>query len=240
MGMPVEEKRGVPAYMVSFGDMITLLLTFFILLVALADTQMAGLVGAGQGPIIPHLMADGKPGILPGRLREHRQQEKRDMWWIPSQEGDPDQLERVQQKLDEELTTRFRPGEASLHYDRDQLVLRLPARIEYADDGRPMLTPAMRATLATVAEEMRQDPNLLARINGDVPKVGPLEPELRESIMHARLVHDALIAGGVLPSRVSMWGWGATRPISQTLASDTLNRGVTIDLVRSQGVSDGR
>ena len=28
MGMPEEEKRGVPAYMVSFGDMITLLLTF--------------------------------------------------------------------------------------------------------------------------------------------------------------------------------------------------------------------
>ena len=77
MGMPEEEKRGVPAYMVSFGDMITLLLTFFILLVALADTQTAGLVGAGNGPIIAHLMADGRPGIMPGRLREHRQRKRR-------------------------------------------------------------------------------------------------------------------------------------------------------------------
>ena len=32
MDVPEEEKREVPAYMVSFGDMITLLLTFFILL----------------------------------------------------------------------------------------------------------------------------------------------------------------------------------------------------------------
>ena len=47
--------------MVSFGDMITLLLTFFILLVAMADTQEAGLVGVGKGPIVPHLNAKGRP-----------------------------------------------------------------------------------------------------------------------------------------------------------------------------------
>ncbi|TVR44036.1 MAG: hypothetical protein EA402_08040 [Planctomycetota bacterium] len=221
--------------MVSFGDMITLLLTFFILLVALADTQVAGLVGAGQGPIIPHLLADGRPGILPGRLREHRMQEKRDMWWIPSQRGDPDQLERVRQKLDEELPVRFRPGEASLHYDQDQLVLRLPARIEYSADGRPMLTPALRSTLAMVAEELRREPNLHARINGDVPKMGPLELELRESMMHARMVFDALRGEGVAAPRLSLWGWGASRPISRSQAGDSINRGITIDLVRLTG-----
>ena len=48
--------------------MITLLLTFFILLVALADTQTAGLVGAGKGPLVQHLNAKGEPAILAGRL----------------------------------------------------------------------------------------------------------------------------------------------------------------------------
>ena len=63
MDPPPDEKLGVPAYMVSFGDMITLLLTFFILLVALADTQLAGLVGAGRGPLIKHVNAEGRPGV---------------------------------------------------------------------------------------------------------------------------------------------------------------------------------
>ena len=239
MGMPEEEKRGVPAYMVSFGDMITLLLTFFILLVALADTQSAGLVGAGQGPLIPHMMAAGKPGILPGRLREDRQKKKKDQWWIPDQEGTPDELERVQQKLDEEIPTRFRLGEASLHYSKDQLVLRLPARIEYAEDGRPMLTPALRATLRTVAQELRADATLIARVNGDVPRTEVLAVELRESMLHARLVHDTLIREGVPPSRVTMWGWGASRPISRSESSGSLNRGLTIDLVRIEGDTNG-
>lgn len=237
--LPKDEERPVPAWMVSFGDMITLLLTFFILLVALADTQVAGLVGAGQGPIIHHMMAAGKPGILPGRLVEHRQEEKRDMWWIPSQEGDPDQLEAVRQKLDEELVTRFTPEQASLHYRRDQLVLRLPARIEYDRDGRPRMTAAVNRVLDIVAEELAGDSTLHARINGDVPSLGPLEPELRDSMMHARIMYEGLRERGVPASRLSLWAWGASRPISDDRRGDTVNRGVTIDLIQTGGADNG-
>lgn len=236
---PKDDERPVPGWMVSFGDMITLLLTFFILLVALADTQVAGLVGAGQGPIIHHMMAAGKPGILPGRLVEHRQEEKRDMWWIPSQEGDPDQLEQVRQKLDEELVTRFTPDQASLHYRRDQLVLRLPARIEYDRDGQPRMTTAVNRVIDIIAEELAADSSLHARINGDVPALGPLEPELRDSMMHARIMYEGLRERGVPASRLSLWAWGASRPISDDRRGDTVNRGVTIDLIQAGGSDNG-
>ena len=38
---PEEKKAGPPAYMVSFGDMMTLILTFFILLVSMAKGHLA-------------------------------------------------------------------------------------------------------------------------------------------------------------------------------------------------------
>jgi len=47
----------------------------------------------------------------------------------PEKPGDPDQLERVTERLDKELPTRFKPGEASVAYAKDAVVLRLPARL---------------------------------------------------------------------------------------------------------------
>ncbi len=56
--------EGAPAWMVSFGDMMTLILTFFILLVSMADTQNVGLVAAGVGSFVVHTRSYGLPGIM--------------------------------------------------------------------------------------------------------------------------------------------------------------------------------
>jgi chemotaxis protein MotB len=71
MGTFVEEKKaGVPAYMVSFGDMMTNLLTFFILLVALSTTQNAGLLARGIGSFIAVVESHGRPGVLSDSRRQ--------------------------------------------------------------------------------------------------------------------------------------------------------------------------
>ncbi len=43
-----EPKQGAPAYIVTFSDMITLLLTFFVLLLSLADEQKEGMFQQGK------------------------------------------------------------------------------------------------------------------------------------------------------------------------------------------------
>ena len=56
------DKEGAPAWMVSFGDMMTLILTFFILLVSMSKTQQVGLVATGVGSF---LLATGGPPRIP-------------------------------------------------------------------------------------------------------------------------------------------------------------------------------
>lgn len=55
-----------PLYMVSFGDMITIMLTFFILLCSYAKEREAGFVADGVGSFQVVINAMGLPGLMPG------------------------------------------------------------------------------------------------------------------------------------------------------------------------------
>lgn len=62
---PDEPPIGVPAYMVSFGDMMTILLTFFILLCSYSTERQAGFVSDGIGSFKNSINAMGLPSIMP-------------------------------------------------------------------------------------------------------------------------------------------------------------------------------
>ena len=57
---------GVPPWLISFGDMMTLFLCFFIVLVTMAPKQDAGLVAAGLGPFIAAMENKGQDLPLTG------------------------------------------------------------------------------------------------------------------------------------------------------------------------------
>ncbi len=57
---------GVPPWLISFGDMMTLFLCFFIVLVTMAPKQDAGLVAAGLGPFIAAMENKGSDLPLTG------------------------------------------------------------------------------------------------------------------------------------------------------------------------------
>ena len=63
-GYREEPKAGPPAYMVSFSDMMTLILTFFILLVSLSREQSFGLLADGVGSFRIALESPGVNGVL--------------------------------------------------------------------------------------------------------------------------------------------------------------------------------
>lgn len=89
---PVERKKGAPAYMVSFGDMMTLILCFFILLVSMAQQQNFGLLAKGVGSFIVAIESHGLNGILSAREREEIFESVRRRFNLPPEE-DPERRE---------------------------------------------------------------------------------------------------------------------------------------------------
>ena len=61
-----DHPKGAPMYMVSFGDMITIMLTFFILLCSYSTERQSGFVSDGIGSFKTRLNTMGLPGIMPG------------------------------------------------------------------------------------------------------------------------------------------------------------------------------
>ena len=74
---PEEEKNEVPAWIVSFSDMITLLLSFFILLQAFAKERDPELFFVGQGSFKRAIAGLGMPSLLLGRQDSQRKEFRR-------------------------------------------------------------------------------------------------------------------------------------------------------------------
>jgi chemotaxis protein MotB len=68
---------GTPPWLISFGDMMTLFLCFFIILVTMAPKQDAGLVAAGVGEFVNVLEGTGVGGALGGNARMEKVNEFR-------------------------------------------------------------------------------------------------------------------------------------------------------------------
>ncbi len=61
-----DKGHGVPAYIVTFSDMVTLLLTFFVMLLSLASVQDPELFGKGRDSLVKSIKGLGL-GLLSGR-----------------------------------------------------------------------------------------------------------------------------------------------------------------------------
>ena len=80
--------KGAPAYLVSFGDMMTLILCFFILLVAMSKTRSFGLMARGLGSFVVTVRSMGLTGVLSGHEEQAIFEQMRRRFNLPP-EDDP-------------------------------------------------------------------------------------------------------------------------------------------------------
>ncbi|MBL4769599.1 MAG: OmpA family protein [Planctomycetes bacterium] len=95
-------KKGAPSYMVSFGDMMTLILCFFILLVSMAKDRNAGMMAKGIGSFIVTLKSHGLTGVLSGAEKDEIFNQVRRRFNLPP-ESDPERRTELNEASTKEL-----------------------------------------------------------------------------------------------------------------------------------------
>lgn len=217
-------KRGVPAYMTSFADMMTLMLTFFILLVAFAEEQRAELVAAGTGSFIRALNSFGLPGLLPGGRRAVELSHVKPNFRIRPRHVE---LAPDGRPLNRDLP---RPPEDRLRRSRIQYHLRNKRAVALAtavsfEPGSSTLDAASRAQLDEIAALAQKNLSYLG-IEAHTPGPGDgWALSARRAAAVARYLHAR---GGIAYGRIALAGYGRHRPVADDRADDSRDERVTI------------
>jgi outer membrane protein OmpA-like peptidoglycan-associated protein len=160
-----EPKPGVPLWLVSFGDMMTNALTFFILLVSLAQERDAGLIARGLGSFVVALKSHGLPGFLSDSERLAIFDEFRQRFNLPP-EPDPERREAHTRASELELIRAAAAGALQPH---DELFQPAVATFE---PGSAELTAASREYLERLAETLRPGASQLLILEGHARDAG--------------------------------------------------------------------
>lgn len=197
-------KQAPPAYMVSFCDMMTLILTFFILLVSMSKEQQAGLVAKGVGSFIVAVKSHGLNGIMSGVDKQQVFEHMRRRFNLPPEE-DPEL--RPESPLDasnmELIKTRL------LDALEPHGELTYPQVATFAP-GSSTLDDAARSYLMLLAPSLKPKFSQVLQIEGHASS--PLFEEggdrLSLALARAEAVRQFLVEeAGFLPERVQARAW---------------------------------
>ena len=153
-----EEASGPPGWIVSFSDMVTLLLAFFVLLQTFAHTRDPELFFAGQGSFRRAMAGFGLFQLMGGNP-EQALDEHRSLKYPAKRKPGPDRRSRVIDQEDEDIRNLFKAVKESFssvqaaNLDRRSLGV-FPTPIEFAPSSA-WLNDAARTYLSSMAGNIR-------------------------------------------------------------------------------------
>ena len=231
---PEPEKKvdvGAPRWVVTFGDLMSLLLCFFVLLLSFSELdrqkykQVAGSMEKAFGVQrrtkvmeIPKGMKmiakDFDQELIATRIR-------------------PD----IGKELDEVISSQLADIKDKIEIDGsdEEITIRLMGESTF-DSGKAVIRPQMKPLLKKVAELIQGNANdiIIAGHTDNVPILrGPYRTNLRLSTARASAVAEYIISHSMIdPQRISTMGFGEYRPIdtNETAAGRQKNRRVEIIL----------
>ncbi|MFT5292070.1 MAG: chemotaxis protein MotB [Planctomycetota bacterium] len=203
--MPAEptQKEGAPAWMVSFGDMMTLILTFFILLVSMSQEQKVGLLAKGVGSFMVSVRSFGLPGILDKKEEAAIFEEVRSRFNLPPEE-DPSRRTDYVDASNLELVRATAAKALNPHDELSQPSVAV-FEIDSAD-----LQPAAERYLDMIAQTLRPSVDSILVIEGHSSDAGSAHSSNDRwlAFRRARAVADYLIEEHGYPeARVQARAW---------------------------------
>jgi len=232
-----EAKKGAPAHIVSFSALMTILLTFFILMCTMANEQEAGLLAAGTGSFVHNINAFGLPGLLPGHRTTVDLGPGRPRFPVPEDEVD------ATEGSDADLLYRrviavepIRLPQALASYFKQEEELRLPLNVDF-EPGSAHLTPEARKTLQPLVRRLRMVPYYL-RIDAHVSDSFAFN-EHHESAWELSAARAAAVvqymheAGGISYRRMIPAGHGSAKPFVQAPAQRRVNDRIELVILKN-------
>jgi len=199
--------HGPPPWLISFGDMMTLFLCFFIILVTMAPTQDAGLTAAGLGPFIDALEGGGSEGALDGERQLQRVNMYRERFGLEPLSDDAFRDGRLEVRNSQEISQLLKTSLRPFAQMRQPLVARFET--DSAD-----LSDAAKAYLDALAETLRPGYGQLLLLEGHALDAGERFQNSNAWLAVARsqsVKHYLVDEHGFVPQRLEARAW-ATEP----------------------------
>ena len=197
----VVKKKGAPSYMVSFGDMMTLILCFFILLVSMAKERNYGMLAKGIGSFVVQLKSHGLTGVLSGAEKQEIFDQVRRRFNLPPEE-DPER--RAEHK---EASSRELLRANAVEFLQPHREVGTP-RVATFGTGEALLTDASRRYLDQLAPTLRPRRGQLLVLEGHALDRGNGRTTHQLAQARAMAVRDYLTQEHNLPkTRVEVRVW---------------------------------
>ncbi len=216
---PKKEPAGAPAWMVTYSDMVTLLLTFFVLLLSMANMdkrKFFDAIGSLKGAF--------------GFLQSSSVSEVNKPQVISYAPMDDDYVARLYNRVQSMLSRLRIDREIDLVQDRGAVILRVKEAILF-DAGSTELKPDALPILREIAGLIKPLP-LLLRIEGHTDNQPPADPKITNwdiSVQRAVTVLKFYAGEDLVPlDRMSAVGYGDRRPVAPNLGPEeqAINRRV--------------
>jgi chemotaxis protein MotB len=236
---PPPAEEGAPAWVVTFGDLMSLLLCFFVLLLSFSELdkakykEVAGSlakafgvqrkVKAFQAPKgIKMIAKDFDQELVPSKIQEE---------FVAMQE----RLE-VGRQLKEEIENRFRDLKDLIQVEvgERQVAIRLMGETAF-DSGRADIKVQMMPLLVKIGSVLQgtRGDIVIAGHTDNVPVIGgPYGSNLKLSIARAATVAEYLLAkSAIRPERVATMGFGKYRPLDSNASSEGRKRNRRVEII---------
>jgi chemotaxis protein MotB len=224
---PPKVSKGAPMWVVTFGDMMSLLLCFFVLLLSISEMdrqkykQAVGSLGKAFA-----VKTQGPPMDTPKGME------------IIAKDFDQEIVEtRLSQDLGKEIDQMV---SSDLEAYKDQIAMETTVRLmgeSTFDSGRDEIRDQLKPLLvnmAKVLEKERSDIIVAGHTDNMPVHSGPFKTNLRLSIARAAAVADFILANSSIdPKRISTMGFGEFRPIESNATERGREKNRRVEIILS-------
>ncbi len=233
-----EGKKGLPEWMGTYGDMVTLLLTFFILLFSMST------VDAQKFQQIVQSVLQGSPGVLEGGVKitdglTQVESVKKVKEKVEKQDGSKKyaELQNIKNKVQEHLKSKGMNQKVQVQQFDNYVKINFLDNVLF-DSGKADLKPDAFGILDAIYEKLVEFPQNKVKVEGHTDNVPIKTVRFRNnwelSSIRAVAVTTYYVENkGINPKKISPEGFGEYEPIAgnNTIEGREKNRRVEIKIM---------